>query len=34
LQLRVGNVLDKEYETVAWYNQPERNATVTLRYRP
>lgn len=34
LQLRVGNVLDKEYETFAWYNQPERNATVTLRYRP
>lgn len=34
LLLRVGNLLDKEYETAAWYNQPERNATLTLRYQP
>lgn len=34
LQLRIGNLFDKEYETVAWYNQPERNATLTLSYRP
>lgn len=34
LQLRLGNLFDKEYETIAWYNQPERNATLTLRYQP
>jgi vitamin B12 transporter len=34
LQLRAANVLDKRYETVAWYNQPGRALYFTLRYEP
>jgi vitamin B12 transporter len=34
LQLRAANVLDKHYETIAWYNQPGRAAYLTLRYAP
>ncbi|MFT3761629.1 MAG: TonB-dependent vitamin B12 receptor [Pseudoxanthomonas sp.] len=32
LQARAANVLDREYETVAWYNQPGREYGLTLRY--
>lgn len=32
LQLRAANVLDKQYETIAYYNQPGRAYYVTLRY--
>ena len=34
LQARVENLLDKEYETAAYYNQPGRSLFVTLRYQP
>jgi vitamin B12 transporter len=34
LQLRLGNVFDKQYETAAYYNQPGANFLVTLRYAP
>jgi vitamin B12 transporter len=34
LQLRVANLLDKRYETIAFYNQPGRVAYLTLRYAP
>ena len=34
LQARVANVFDKHYETAAFYNQPGREWSVTLRYRP
>ena len=33
LQARAANVFDREYETVAWYNQPGREYQLTLRYR-
>ncbi|GGK14210.1 TonB-dependent vitamin B12 receptor [Luteimonas terricola] len=33
LQARVTNVFDREYETIAWYNQPGREYGLTLRYR-
>ncbi len=33
LQARVENVLDKRYETAAFFNQPGRGAFVTLRYQ-
>lgn len=34
LQARASNVLDREYETVAFYNQPGREYGFSLRYRP
>lgn len=34
LQGRVGNVLDKRYETAAYFNQPRRDVLFTLRYQP
>lgn len=34
LQLALNNVLDKDYETAWFYNQPGRNFMLTLRYRP
>ena len=33
LQAKAANVFDREYETVAWYNQPGREYQLTLRYR-
>ncbi|MDR1076719.1 MAG: TonB-dependent vitamin B12 receptor [Xanthomonadaceae bacterium] len=33
VQVRVTNVFDREYETVAWYNQPDREYGINLRYR-
>ena len=33
LQARVANVFDREYETIAWYNQPGREYGLTLRYQ-
>jgi vitamin B12 transporter len=32
LQGRIANLMDKRYETIAWYNQPGRAAYATLRY--
>jgi vitamin B12 transporter len=34
LQARVANVFDRDYETVAFYNQPGREWFLTLRYAP
>lgn len=34
VQLKVGNVLDKDYETAAFFPQDGTNVFVTLRYRP
>ncbi|MBQ1783585.1 MAG: TonB-dependent vitamin B12 receptor [Gammaproteobacteria bacterium] len=34
LQLKLGNLFDQQYQTAAWYNQAERNATLTIRYQP
>lgn len=34
LQARIANLLDEEYETVAFFNQPGRTAFLTLRYQP
>ncbi len=34
LQAEVSNLLDEEYETAAYYNQPGRTLMVTLRYDP
>jgi len=34
LQARVENLLDKDYETAAFFNQPERGLYLTLRYQP
>ena len=31
LQARVDNVFDRDYETVAWYNQPGREYGLSLR---
>ena len=31
---RVGNVFDRQYETVAWYNQPGREYRLSVRYQP
>lgn len=31
---RVSNVFDREYETVAWYNQPGREYRLSIRYQP
>lgn len=33
LQAKASNVFDREYETVAWYNQPGREYQLSLRYR-
>ncbi|MGV8961114.1 MAG: TonB-dependent vitamin B12 receptor [Stenotrophomonas sp.] len=33
LQAKAANVFDREYETIAWYNQPGREYQLTLRYR-
>ena len=32
LQARASNVFDREYETIAWYNQPGREYGLSLRY--
>jgi vitamin B12 transporter len=34
LLARVGNVFDRSYETVAWYNQPGREYQLSLRWQP
>lgn len=34
LQARATNVLDRDYETVAWYNQPGREYGLRLKYQP
>jgi len=34
LQARATNVFDRDYETIAWYNQPGREYGLTLRWRP
>lgn len=34
LQARVGNALDRDYQTAAYYDQPGREYGMTLRYRP
>lgn len=34
LQARAGNVFDRHYETIAWYNQPGREYGLGLRYQP
>jgi vitamin B12 transporter len=34
VQLRAANIFDKQYETVAFYNQPGRAFFLTLRYQP
>lgn len=34
LQAKIGNLFDKDYETVSLYNQPGRSLFVTLRYQP
>lgn len=34
LQARATNVFDREYETIAWYNQPGREYGLSLRYQP
>jgi vitamin B12 transporter len=34
LQARVANAFDKHYETAAFYNQPGREWSLTVRYRP
>ena len=34
IQARASNLLDKRYETAAFYNQPGRNYFITLRYQP
>lgn len=34
LQLNAANVFDREYETAAYYNQPGRSYTLSLRFQP
>ena len=34
LQARATNVFDRDYETIAWYNQPGREFGLSLRWRP
>ena len=34
LQARATNVFDRQYETIAWYNQPGREYGLSLSYRP
>ena len=34
VQARATNVFDRDYETLAWYNQPGREYGLTLRWRP
>ncbi|MBC7983526.1 MAG: TonB-dependent receptor, partial [Candidatus Obscuribacterales bacterium] len=33
-ECKIGNVLDKEYETVRYYNEPPRTLFVSLQYKP
>ena len=33
VQARASNVFDRQYETIAWYNQPGREYGLSLRYR-
>ncbi len=34
VQARATNVLDRYYETIAWYNQAGREFGLSLRYQP
>ena len=34
VQARASNVFDREYETIAWYNQRGREYGLSLRYQP
>ena len=34
LRARASNLFDRDYETVAWYNQPGREYQLSLRYQP
>ncbi|MEO8365392.1 MAG: TonB-dependent vitamin B12 receptor [Pseudoxanthomonas sp.] len=34
VQARATNVFDRQYETIAWYNQPGREYGLSLRYQP
>ncbi|KAF1712707.1 TonB-dependent vitamin B12 receptor [Pseudoxanthomonas kalamensis DSM 18571] len=34
VQARANNVFDRQYETIAWYNQPGREYGINLRYQP
>jgi len=34
LQAKLNNLFDEDYETAQFYNQPDRNVFVTLRYQP
>ncbi|MCL1634530.1 TonB-dependent vitamin B12 receptor [Luteimonas sp. SX5] len=34
IQLNAANVFDREYETAAWFNQPGRSYTLSLRFQP
>ncbi|MDH5824870.1 TonB-dependent vitamin B12 receptor [Luteimonas sp. RD2P54] len=34
LQARAANVFDRDYETIAWYNQPGREYRLALRWQP
>ena len=34
LQGRIENLFDEQYETAAFYNQPDRSLFVTVRYQP
>lgn len=34
VQARIANLFDRDYQTVAWYNQPGREWFLTLRYAP
>jgi vitamin B12 transporter len=34
VQARATNVFDRDYETIAWYNQPGREYGISLRYQP
>ena len=33
LQARASNVFDRDYETIAWYNQPGREYGLSIRYQ-
>ena len=33
LQARASNVFDRDYETIAWYNQPGREYGLSVRYQ-
>jgi vitamin B12 transporter len=34
LEARVDNAFDRDYETIAWYNQPGRGYGLSLRWAP